>query len=129
MNEMIDKLAIAGIVESKDAFKQAILQREEQSTTGIGMHIAIPHGKSNTVKRPAVVFGLHREGVDWNSVDGTPAKLIFMIAVPEEKAGSAHLKILQMLSRKLMDEDFRERLLQVQSVDEAYQLLEEVQAE
>lgn len=129
MNEMIDKLAKAGIVESKDAFKQAILQREEQSTTGIGMHIAIPHGKSNTVKRPAVVFGLHREGVDWNSVDGTPAKLIFMIAVPEEKAGSAHLKILQMLSRKLMDEDFRERLLQVQSVDEAYQLLEEVQAE
>ncbi|MGQ4666925.1 PTS sugar transporter subunit IIA, partial [Metabacillus halosaccharovorans] len=115
-----------GILTSKDEYKQAILNREEQSSTGLGMNIAIPHGKSNAVKRPAVAFGIKRDGIDWNSLDGTDAKLIFMIAVPEENAGDAHLKILQMLSRKLMDEDFRNQLLNVSSKQEAMAVLEEV---
>ncbi|MBP2075957.1 PTS fructose transporter subunit IIABC [Oceanobacillus polygoni] len=126
IDELIEKFDASGILNSKEAFRQAILNRESQSTTGLGMNIAIPHGKSNTVKRPAVAFGIKRDGVDWKSLDGTEAKLIFMIAVPEESAGDAHLKILQMLSRKLMDEEFREQLLNVHSSEEAYKLLDTI---
>ncbi|MBR3119921.1 MAG: PTS fructose transporter subunit IIABC [Oceanobacillus sp.] len=126
IDELIEKFEASGILNSKEAFRQAILNRESQSTTGLGMNIAIPHGKSNTVKRPAVAFGIKRNGVDWKSLDGTEAKLIFMIAVPEESAGDAHLKILQMLSRKLMDEEFREQLLNVNNSEEAYELLDTI---
>lgn len=127
IDEMINKLDANGLLHSKDEFKKAILAREAQSTTGIGTNIAIPHGKSDAVKRPAVVFGLQRTGVDWSSFDGTDAKLIFMIAVPEKSAGDDHLKILQMLSRKLMDDTFRENLLAVTTTEEAYRLLDTIQ--
>lgn len=127
IEEMIQKLDDNGVLSSKVDFKEAIFAREALSSTGIGETIAIPHGKSNAVKRPAVVFGLKQTGVDWNSIDGTDAKIIFMIAVPEESAGDAHLKILQMLSRKLMDDVFRNKLLAVQTTDEAYQLLDTIQ--
>ncbi|MBS4224872.1 fructose-specific PTS transporter subunit EIIC [Lederbergia citrea] len=126
IDELIGKLDRNGVLDSKDVFKQAILNREKESTTGLGMNIAIPHGKSKAVREPAVVFGLKRDGVDWHSLDGTDAKIIFMIAVPEESAGNEHLKILQMLSRKLMDDSFRNELLSVQSNEEAYKLLEKI---
>lgn len=126
IDEMINKLDASGVLKSKTDFKEAILTREAQSTTGIGTNIAIPHGKSNAVKRPAVVFGLQRDGVDWASMDGTDAKIIFMIAVPEQSAGDDHLKILQMLSRKLMDDTFRNDLLAVTTTEEAYRLLDTI---
>ncbi|MEY2195995.1 fructose-specific PTS transporter subunit EIIC [Neobacillus sp. BF23-41] len=126
IDELIAKFDTAGVLRSKQEYKQAILNRESESSTGLGMNIAIPHGKSNAVKRPAVAFGIKRDGVNWNSLDGAPAKLIFMIAVPEKAAGDAHLKILQMLSRKLMDDGFREQLLKVTSKEEAYKLLETI---
>ncbi|HLR53627.1 MAG TPA: PTS fructose transporter subunit IIABC [Pseudogracilibacillus sp.] len=127
IDECVQTLNKQGVLESPEIFTQAILDREKESTTGMGMNIAIPHGKSTAVKKPAVTFGIKAEGVDWYSLDGTDAKLVFMIAVPEESAGDDHLKILQMLSRKLMDEDFREQLMQVTSKEEAYHLLETVQ--
>lgn len=123
IDALVHKLDTANILSSPQEFKQAILARENESTTGLGMNTAIPHGKSAAVKRPSVAFGIKRDGVDWKSVDGTDAKLIFMIAVPEESAGEAHLKILQMLSRRLMDETFREELLNVSSKEEAFRLL------
>ncbi|ANF96700.1 PTS fructose transporter subunit IIABC [Paenibacillus bovis] len=126
IDEMIDILDQQGRLTSATDFKQAILDREHESTTGIGMNIAIPHGKSQAVQRPAVVFGLKQDGVDWHSMDGTDARLIFMIAVPRSSQGNAHLKVLQMLSRKLMDEQYRNQLLQVSSREEAYQLLEQI---
>ncbi|EOS54650.1 fructose-specific PTS transporter subunit EIIC [Paenibacillus barengoltzii] len=127
IDEMIAKLKAEGVLTSVDEFKQAILKREQESSTGIGMNVAVPHGKSAAVLKPRVVFGIKPEGVDWNSADGTPAKLIFMIAVPAENKGNEHLKILQMLSRKLMDDAFREQLLQVTTKQEAYQLLDQIQ--
>lgn len=126
IDELISKFEQNGVLRSKEDFKKAILKREEESSTGLGMNIAIPHGKSNAVKCPAVAFGMKRDGVDWKSLDGTDAKLIFMIAVPEDAAGDAHLKILQMLSRKLMDDEFREQLLQIASKEEAFNLLETI---
>lgn len=126
IDEMIQKLNFAGALYSESEFKQAIMNREQESTTGIGMNIAIPHGKSDAVKKPSVVFGIKRSGVDWKSLDGTEAKLIFMIAVPKSSEGNEHLKILQMLSRKLMDDSYREQLLSVQTKEEAYKLLDEI---
>ncbi|PES75405.1 PTS mannose transporter subunit IIABC [Bacillus anthracis] len=126
IDEMIQKLNHVGALHSKTEFRQAIMNREQESTTGIGMNIAIPHGKSGAVKKPSVVFGIKQSGVDWKSLDGTEAKLIFMIAVPKESEGNEHLKILQMLSRKLMDDNYRERLLSVKTKQEAYKLLDEI---
>ncbi|WP_348621013.1 PTS fructose transporter subunit IIABC [Paenibacillus polymyxa] len=126
VDEMIGVLERTGAVSSASDFKQAILAREEEGSTGIGMNIAIPHGKSEAVLKPSVVFGIKQGGVDWNSADGSEAKLIFMIAVPRNSKENAHLKVLQMLSRKLMDNHFREALLAVKSKEEAYQLLDQV---
>ncbi|GFM12993.1 PTS mannose transporter subunit IIABC [Bacillus sp. FW1] len=127
IEEMIQKLSRRGALLSESGFKQSILNREQQGTTAIGMNIAIPHGKSEAVREPSVAFGIKRSGVDWNSLDGSEAKLIFMIAVPKESGGHQHLKILQMLSRKLMDDNYRKRLLSVQTTEEAYKLLEEIE--
>ncbi|PFL58873.1 PTS fructose transporter subunit IIABC [Bacillus anthracis] len=126
IDEMIQKLKHVGALHSVTEFKQAIMNREQESTTGIGINIAIPHGKSAAVRKPSVVFGIKQSGIDWNSLDGTEAKLIFMIAVPKGNEGNEHLKILQMLSRKLMDDSYRERLLSVQTKAEAYKLLDEI---
>ncbi|HFR4181115.1 fructose-specific PTS transporter subunit EIIC [Bacillus cereus] len=126
IDEMIQKLKHVGALHSVTEFKQAIMNREQESTTGIGINIAIPHGKSVAVRKPSVVFGIKQSGIDWKSLDGTEAKLIFMIAVPKGNEGNEHLKILQMLSRKLMDDSFRERLLSVQTKAEAYKLLDEI---
>lgn len=127
IGELISKFEAEGVLNSTQEFEQAILKREAEGSTGLGMNIAIPHGKSTAVKRPTVAFGMKHEGVDWNSMDGSAAKLIFMIAVPEKAAGDTHLKILQMLSRKLMDDEFREKLLNATSKKEAFNLLESIQ--
>lgn len=127
IDEMITKLHANGSIASTADFKEAIIAREEESSTGIGMNIAIPHGKSDSVQKPSVVFGIKRDGVDWKSLDGSDAKLIFMIAVPKQSAGNEHLKILQLLSRQLMDDDFRNQLLAVQTKEQAYTLLEKIE--
>ncbi|WP_273127702.1 PTS fructose transporter subunit IIABC [Bacillus weihaiensis] len=128
IEDMIEKLYKSGRLSSKSDFTQAIIDREEQSSTGIGMNIAIPHGKSDAVVKPTVFFGIKQDGVDWKSLDGSEAKLIFMIAVPKSAQGDAHLKILQMLSRKLMDDDYRNQLLAVRTKEAAYELLREIQS-
>ncbi|WP_100010121.1 fructose-specific PTS transporter subunit EIIC [Lentibacillus sediminis] len=127
VDEFIQLLDGQNLIDSKETFKQAIYEREKESSTGLGMNIAIPHAKSSAVKKPAVVFGRSKDGIDWKSLDGTDAKLIFMITVPEDRAGNDHLRILQMLSRKLMDNGFREQLLQAETKEEAYELLETIQ--
>ncbi|WP_145038917.1 PTS fructose transporter subunit IIABC [Paenibacillus sp. Y412MC10] len=126
IDEMIGVLERNEAIRADGDFKQAILAREQESSTGIGMNIAIPHGKSDAVLKPSVVFGIQQDGVDWKSLDGSEAKLIFMIAVPRNSKQNAHLKVLQMLSRKLMDDDFREALLAVTTKEEAYRLLDQV---
>ena len=120
LNELVDVLAEADKLNSRDQFYQTILDREESSSTGVGHGVAIPHGKSEAVKEPALVFGKSDTGIDFDSRDGEPAKIFFMIAVPE-KSSQEHLKILSGLSRKLMHDDFRQALL---GADKAEQVLE-----
>lgn len=109
IGQMVELLAKSGSLEDKKKFKQAILERERLSTTGIGEGIAIPHGKSSAVKRAALAAMVVPQGVDFASADGAPVHLLFMIAVPEEGA-ELHLEVLERLAAMLMDEDFRKRL-------------------
>lgn len=126
MNLLVDQLYVTNVVTNKEDFKKGIMDREKESSTGIGMNIAIPHAKSESVTVPKVSVLKVQDGVDWNSLDGTLAKLIFMIAVPKNDGGDTHLKILQKLSRKLMDDDFREELLNANDKETLYNLLKTI---
>ncbi|WSU55986.1 fructose-specific PTS transporter subunit EIIC [Streptomyces sp. NBC_01092] len=111
IREMAELLARSGKVADVDELVATALRREAQGTTGLGEEIAIPHAKTDAVSAPVVGFARSAQGVEWDSLDGTKARLVFMIAVPEAAAGDEHLRILALLSRKLMDAEFRERLL------------------
>nr|WP_280525037.1 fructose-specific PTS transporter subunit EIIC [Streptomyces inhibens] len=110
IREMAELAAGTGKVADVAELVRVALAREAQGTTGLGEEIAVPHAKTDAVTAPVVGFARSAEGIDWGSPDGTLAKLVFMIAVPEAAAGDEHLRILALLSRKLMDTDFRARL-------------------
>ncbi|MEV8018168.1 fructose-specific PTS transporter subunit EIIC [Streptomyces sp. NPDC086554] len=110
IREMAELLATTGKVADIDELVRTALRREAQGTTGLGEEIAIPHAKTDAVTSPIVGFARSSEGIEWGALDGTKAKLIFMISVPEAAAGDEHLRILALLSRKLMDTGFRARL-------------------
>jgi PTS system fructose-specific IIC component len=110
IREMASLLAATGKVADVEELVRTALRREAQGTTGLGEEIAIPHAKTDAVTAPVVGFARSAQGIEWGAIDGTKAKLIFMISVPEAAAGDEHLRILALLSRKLMDTGFRERL-------------------
>ncbi|WP_308313306.1 fructose-specific PTS transporter subunit EIIC [Streptomyces sp. FB2] len=126
IREMAGLLARGGRVVDADELVAAALRREEQGTTGLGEEIAIPHAKTDAVSAPVVGFARSDEGVEWDSPDGTKARLVFMIAVPEAAAGDEHLRILSLLSRRLMDAGFRERLLAAPDEAAVVEVLREV---
>ncbi|MBG6056635.1 PTS system fructose-specific IIC component [Cryobacterium sp. MP_M5] len=103
-------MSTTGRVTDEALVIQAAFAREEHGTTGIGDGIAIPHAKSDGVTAPVLAFARSRNGIDWNSTDGSPATLVFMIAVPEAAAGTEHLTVLAQLSRALMKPAFRAAL-------------------
>lgn len=110
IREMAELVAGTGKVADVDELVRVALAREAQGTTGLGEEIAIPHAKTDAVTAPVVGFARSAEGIDWGSLDGTPARLVFLISVPQAAAGDEHLRILALLSRKLMDPGFRARL-------------------
>ncbi|WP_443065298.1 fructose-specific PTS transporter subunit EIIC [Streptomyces sp. NBC_00536] len=110
IREMAAMLATTGNVRDTEELVRVALAREAQGTTGLGESIAIPHAKTDAVSRPTVGFARSAEGIEWGALDGTKARLVFMISVPEAAAGDEHLRILALLSRKLMDSGFRDRL-------------------
>ncbi|MFF4408254.1 fructose-specific PTS transporter subunit EIIC [Streptomyces sp. NPDC001262] len=126
IREMAELLAATGKVTDVDALTAAALAREELGTTGLGEEIAIPHAKTDAVSAPAVAFARSGAGIEWGALDGTRARLIFMIAVPEAAAGDEHLRILALLARKLLDTGFRERLLEAPGTDGVLGILEEI---
>lgn len=109
-----------------DKIIEAVYARESEGTTGMGSSVAIPHAKTDHVTNAQVLFARSKEGIDWESLDGEPAKLIFMILVPKEAAGDMHLKILQMLARKLVDEEFINGLLNAETKEEIYNILKDI---
>lgn len=126
MKELIQLMDTEGRINDVSSYTEEVLSREALSTTGIGFGIAIPHGKCEAVKIPTVAFGRKSAGVEWQSLDGDPVNMIFLLAVPKEAESNEHLKILAALSRKLMNEDFRESLLSIQDEEELLTLLESI---
>ncbi|WP_242215524.1 PTS fructose transporter subunit IIABC [Bacillus cereus group sp. BfR-BA-01383] len=128
IDELVEKLNAANRLNSKAEFKEAILKRESQSTTGIGEGIAIPHAKTKAVKQPAICFGRSVSGINYESLDGQPAHLFFMIAA-SEGANNTHLETLSRLSTLLMDEGFRKQLLEAKDEEELLRLFDEKENE
>ena len=124
---VIRRLAVlmksTGTVLDVDAVVAAALEREAISTTGIGEGIAIPHAASAGCLAPTLGFARSRAGVDWNSLDGAPAHLIFMIAVPDALAETEHLKVLALLSRSLMTPSFRDCLTAAATPEDVLEVL------
>ncbi|WP_135662207.1 PTS sugar transporter subunit IIA [Halorhabdus rudnickae] len=106
---LLDIAVEAGRVTDREAALEAALERERQSTTGVGKGIGIPHAKTDAVTEPTVAFTRSTEGIDFDSMDDEPAKLLFLLLVPAE-GGEAHLGILSSLSRALMHDAVREDL-------------------
>ncbi|MEU3409622.1 fructose-specific PTS transporter subunit EIIC [Streptomyces sp. NPDC006670] len=126
IREMAEMLATTGNVRDVAELVRVALAREAQGTTGLGESIAIPHAKTDAVSRPTVGFARSGEGIEWGALDGTKARLLFMIAVPEAAAGDEHLRILALLSRKLMDGGFRDRLRSAPDGPAVLELLREI---
>ncbi len=122
INALIGLHAAAGNLKDKDAYKAAILAREEQGSTAIGDGIAVPHAKTSAVKAPALSAITVKGGVDYGAPDGKPSDLLFMIAATEN--GDVHLEILSRLMVMLMDPDFTEKLRAAQSADEFLQIID-----
>ena len=128
INELIDLMDKTGNISNKEEYRKAILAREDLSTTGIGDGIAIPHGKTSAVKRASLAAAVCKQGVDYDSLDGMPAHLIFMIAVPDNN-DNLHLEVLARLSTILMDEGFRKSLIDCTDKDEFLKLIDEKESE
>ncbi|MDY6843213.1 MAG: PTS sugar transporter subunit IIA [Thermodesulfobacteriota bacterium] len=103
---------------------KVLLEREKLGSTGIGDGIAIPHGKLKTIKRLMASFGRSKEGVNFDSMDGKPAHLFFLLIAPENSVGM-HLKILARISKLLKDDSLRKRLMEVTTEEEIYTIVSE----
>lgn len=128
INEMIKRLAQKEVITDTQTFKKGIMDRESQTSTGLGNGIAMPHSKNKAVKEPAVLFAKSSKGVEYEALDGEPVQLFFMIAAPEG-GNNVHLEVLASLSRKLVDEDVVSQLKQVTTPEEVQALFAENEEE
>lgn len=128
IDQLVDVLDRAGKLTDAKEYKAGILKREEQSTTGIGEGIAIPHAKTKAVKTAAIAFGKSVNGIDYDSLDGQPAHLFFMIAAPDG-ANNTHLEALARLSSILMKNEVREALLKANSEREILNIIDQFDQE
>jgi PTS system nitrogen regulatory IIA component len=124
IKELVEVLFKSGKVKDKKKMIQTLMEREELGSTGIGQGIAIPHGKSDTVSDLAAAFGVSTEGVTFDSLDGEPVNIFFLLVAPEGAAG-AHLKALARISSLLKDKYFRKSLLAAQSAEEVIKIIQE----
>lgn len=125
IDDLIDQLDKNDYITDKKELKDAVLKREAEATTAIGMHVAIPHAKSSAVKQPVVAVMNNKHGIDWESLDGTLPNIVFLIAVPNDSSDT-HLKLLQRLSRTLMDDNIRKQLIEATQTQQIYDLLKEI---
>lgn len=123
LNQAIDLMAKSGKIADVEKYRKGVFAREEEGTTGIGMGIAIPHCKSDAVTKAGLAAMVVKDGVDFESLDGTPAKIIFLIAAPNTE-DNVHLQVLSKLSVMLMDEQFTNSLINAGSVDEFLNIID-----
>ena len=123
LNQCINLMAKSGKIADVETYRKGVFAREEEGTTGIGMGIAIPHCKSDAVTKAGLAAMVVKDGVDFESLDGTPAKIIFLIAAPNTE-DNVHLQVLSKLSVMLMDEQFTNSLINAGSVDEFLNIID-----
>lgn len=128
LDQMVDLMGKSGKLKDKEAYRKQVYAREEESTTGIGEGIAIPHGKCDAVTKPGLSAMVVKNGVDFDALDGEPVSLIFLIAAPNTKE-NIHLDVLSKLSVLLMDEEFTNRLRNAESVDEFIKIIDKADEE
>lgn len=109
LDQMVELMAKSGKIDDTEAYRKAVYAREEESTTGIGEGLAIPHGKCDAVNAPGLAAMVVKDGVDFDALDGAPVSLIFLIAAPNTE-DNVHLDVLSKLSVLMMDEDFANSL-------------------
>lgn len=127
LNQCVDLMAKSGKIADIEKYRKGVFAREDEGTTGIGMGIAIPHCKSDAVKKAGLAAMVVKNGVDFESLDGTPAKIIFLIAAPNTE-DNVHLQVLSKLSVMLMDEHFTNSLINANSVDEFLSIIDDAEA-
>ena len=128
LDQVVELMAKSGKINDVEAYRQRVYAREEESTTGIGEGIAIPHGKCDAVTKPGLAAMVVKDGVDFDSLDGEPVHLIFLIAAPNTE-DNIHLDVLSKLSVLLMDEQFTADLLNAKSVDEFLEIVDKADDE
>ncbi|MCM8760723.1 MAG: PTS sugar transporter subunit IIA [Candidatus Omnitrophica bacterium] len=124
IKELVDLLSKAEDIKNKDELIKALLTRESLGSTGIGQGIGIPHAKTPSVKNLVAAFGLSQKGVNFDSLDGEPVYIFFLLIAPEESAGP-HLKALARISRMLKDKYFRELLKKAKDEKEILRIIQE----
>lgn len=122
IDEMVDILYNNGKLNDREEYKKEILKRESQSSTGMEEGIAIPHGKTDAVKIPTVAIGISKKGVDYESLDGKPSHLFFMIAAPAN-SNNSHIELLSKITTLLLEDDIREALINSKSKEEVLDIL------
>lgn len=127
IREMVDLLAGAGDIKDREELVRSILAREALGSTGIGQGIGIPHSKSDNVKELVAAFGISQKGVNFDSLDGEPVHIFFLLVAPEESAGP-HLKALARISRMLKDKYFRDMLRKSKDEKEALRIIQDEDA-
>lgn len=128
LEKMVALMAASGKIGDVEKYRKGVFAREEEGTTGIGEGIAIPHCKSDAVKRPGLAAMVVKDGVDFDSLDGQPVHLIFLIAAPDTE-DNVHLDVLSRLSVMLMDENFTAGLRSAKSVEEFLAVIDRAEAE
>ncbi|TAN36252.1 MAG: PTS sugar transporter subunit IIA [Verrucomicrobia bacterium] len=124
IGELVDMLVAAGKIKDRVAALRAVLERERKMSTGMQNGIAIPHGKTDTQEGLVTALGIKREGLDFDSLDGQPARIFVMTLSPENRTGP-HIQFLAEISRQLNDPGIRERLLAAATADEILNILAE----
>lgn len=128
LDQAIELMAKSGKINDKEAYRKQVYAREEESTTGIGEGIAIPHGKCDAVNKPGLAAMVVKNGVDFDALDGEPVTLIFLIAAPNTK-DNVHLDVLSKLSVLMMDEDFSNSLRNAKTVEEFLKIIDKADDE
>ena len=128
LDQMVELMAKSGKINDLEAYRREVYRREEEGTTGVGEGIAIPHGKGAFVDKPGLAAMVVKDGVDYDSLDGEPVHLIFLIAAPNTK-DNVHLDVLSKLSVLLMDEDFSRALQNAKSPEEFMKIVDEADQE
>lgn len=127
IKQAVALIAKSGAIDDVAVYEKGVFKREEESTTGVGEGIAIPHCKSNVVNKPALAAMILPEGVEYAALDGEPVDVLFLIAAPNSE-DNVHLDVLARLSEMLIDESFKQKLLQAKSAKELLKVIDEAEA-